>query len=151
MSNKTILAPAQPYVPWLWLLLGLFTIRVIAQPLALIFDFPYLPDFESWHGGVLPYPVLVVAQLFILTWLVNTARQFTRNTVIPNRNLGLVMLVLASIYFGAMLTRLILGFTILSTNRWFSSHLPAFFHLVLASYLILYGHFHFRYGDKGQH
>lgn len=56
------------------------------------------------------------------------------------------MLAFGGIYFTTMLVRLVLGLTILSTNRWFSSILPTMFHLVLASYLLVYGHFHFRYG-----
>jgi hypothetical protein len=54
------------------------------------------------------------------------------------------MLVLGGLYFATMLVRLVLGLTVLSTSRWFSSVLPTMFHLVLASYLLLYGHFHFR-------
>ena len=56
----------QPYALWLWALTALFAIRVISQPLALVIDFRWLPRFESWHSGVMPYPLLVVAQLFIL-------------------------------------------------------------------------------------
>jgi hypothetical protein len=58
----------------------------------------------------------------------------------------MAVLIMASIYFIAMLSRLVLGLTMLGEYRWFTSYLPAFFHLVLASFLLLYGHFHFRYG-----
>jgi hypothetical protein len=56
------------------------------------------------------------------------------------------MLVFGGLYFATMLVRLVLGLTVLSTNRWFSSILPTIFHLVLASYLLVYGHFHFLHG-----
>lgn len=137
---------SRSYAPWLWFLLSLFTVRVIAQPSALLFDVGFLPPFASWHGGVLPYPILLVMQLFILGWLVRTARQFTRGSVTPRYRLGMAVLIMASMYFIAMLLRLVLGLTILGEHRWFTSYLPAFFHLVLASFLLLYGHFHFRYG-----
>ena len=133
------------YVPWLWLLIGLFAIRVIAQPASLLFHSRFLPPFESWHGGVLPYPLLLTFQILILLWQIFTVRQFSISTINPNHRLGLIVLILASVYFIVMLARLILGLTILSEYRWFSSYLPAFFHLVLASFLFLYGHFHFRY------
>ena len=32
--------PSQRYAPWLWLLLGLFVLRGVAQPLALLVDTP---------------------------------------------------------------------------------------------------------------
>jgi len=136
------------YVPWLWLMIGLFTIRVIAQPCSLLFKTKILPPFESWHGAVLPYPVLLLTQLLILAWLVLTARQFTNGSVSPNHRLGVNILIFACIYFTLMLVRLVLGLTILSDHRWFASALPAFFHLVLASFLLLYGHFHFKYGKE---
>ena len=39
-----------------------------------------------------------------------------------------------------MFLRLLLGATVLSDVRWFASPLPAFFHLVLATYLLIYTH-----------
>ena len=41
-----------------------------------------------------------------------------------------------------MLARLLLGFTLLTHVRWFASPLPAFFHLVLAAYVLLFGYVH---------
>ena len=137
---------SRAYAPWLWLLLALFVVRVVAQPLALLTSAPFLPPFESWHSGVLPYPALVAAQLLIIAWFAWTAWRFSTGSVIPNHRLGIWMLAFGGIYFTTMLVRLVLGLTILSTNRWFSSILPTMFHLVLASYLLVYGRFHFRYG-----
>jgi hypothetical protein len=42
-----------------------------------------------------------------------------------------------------MLVRLILGLTVLSGQRWFASPVPTLFHLVLAAYVLLFGHFHY--------
>ena len=137
---------SREYAPWLWLLLALFIVRVIAQPIALLTSAPFLPPFESWHSGVIPYPALVGAQLLIIAWLARTAWRFSRGEVFPRYRLGVWMLALGGVYFGTMLVRLVLGLTVLSTNRWFSSLLPTTFHLVLASYLLVYGHFHFRHG-----
>ena len=47
-----------------------------------------------------------------------------------------------------MLIRLLLGLTIMRDSRWFTSYLPTAFHLVLASWLLVYGHFHLRYGSR---
>ena len=137
------------YAPWLWLLLGLFIIRVIAQPLSLVIDSQLLPRFESWHGGILPYPVLLAAQLLIIAFMARTATRFGRGDVAPRYRLGVWLLVLGSVYFLTMLSRLFLGLTVLRESRWFSAYLPTAFHLVLATWLLFYGHFHFRYGVRG--
>lgn len=134
------------YAKWLWLCAGLFAFRVIAQLFSLIYPSQFLPSFESWHGGVLPYPFLLMTQLLILFWLIITAKQIFLNALTPRRRLGIAVILFAGLYFSAMLLRLILGLTIMSDHRWFASILPACFHLALASYLLLYGHFHLRHG-----
>ena len=124
----------------LWLLTGLFAFRVVAQPAALAFD--GLPSFDSWDGGVLPYPVLLVTQFVILGWLVRTAWRFSTGDVVPHRRVGRVALAFGGVYFAVMFLRMLLGATTLSHVRWFASPLPTFFHLVLATYLLLYGYWH---------
>ena len=135
-----------PYAKWLWLCASLFAFRVVAQLVALLFKPSFLPTFESWHGGVLPYPLLLSTQILIFIWLAWTAQQFSHSKVYPRRRIGMVITIFASLYFLVMLFRLLLGLTILSEHRWFASYIPAFFHLVLASYLFLYAHFHFHHG-----
>lgn len=139
------MSSSRDHARWLWLLLALFIVRVIAQPMALLISAPFLPPFESWHSGVLPYPALVAAQLLIIAWFARTAWRFSRGEVTPRYRLGVWMLVFGGVYFATMLVRLVLGVTVLSSNRWFSSVLPTMFHLVLASYLLVYGHYHFRH------
>ena len=67
----------------------------------------------------------------------------------PRKHLGRVILLLGSLYFTGMLGRLILGATIMDGQRWFASPVPTVFHLVLAAYLIAFGHFHFSQGTNG--
>lgn len=125
----------------LWFLTGLFAFRVAAQPAALAFD-RLLPSFNSWDGGVLPYPVLLVTQLVILGWLASTAWRFSTGRVTVRPLVGRAALAFGGVYFIAMFLRLLLGATVLGDVRWFASPLPAFFHLVLATYLVLYGYCH---------
>ena len=125
----------------LWVLTGLFAFRVVAQPAALVLD-GLLPSFNSWDGGLLPYPVLLATQLVILGWMAQTARRFSAGTVTPRPAIGRAAMVFGWLYFSVMFLRLLLGATLLSDVRWFASPLPAFFHLVLASYLLIYGYRH---------
>ncbi|HJP61590.1 MAG TPA: hypothetical protein VJ865_16395 [Gemmatimonadaceae bacterium] len=107
-----------------------------------------MPRFESWHSGVLPYAGLVAAQVLIIAWFARTAWRFGKGDVVPRSRLGLYFLVFGSVYFLFMLARLALGLTIMRDSRWFTSYLPTAFHLVLASWLLVYGKFHFQYGHK---
>ena len=56
------------------------------------------------------------------------------------------MMALGGVYFAAMVTRLRLGSTVLAEGSWLAGPLTTAFHLVLATYVLLYGHFHWRYG-----
>lgn len=131
---------------WLWLFAALFALRVAAQPLALVVEAPWLPRFESWHGGALPYSALLASQIVILAWLVLTARRVSAGMSAPSRKFGKLLLGAAGLYGGAMVLRLVLGATLLRDDRWFASPLPALFHLVLAGYLFVLGRVHYRHG-----
>jgi hypothetical protein len=127
----------------LWVLATLFLIRVVAQPLALI-GLPLIPSFDAWYSGVVPYGGLLVAQLVILAVLVSSTWMLWKGRVSPRRRTGVILLVAGSIYGGVMIARLVLGATILRDHSWFARPLPTVFHLVLAGFLLVYGHFHFR-------
>ena len=127
---------------WLWLLAGLFAVRVAAQPLALVVESPLLPRFDTWHGGVLPYPVLLASQLAILAWLAARARQATNGAVRPSRKLGRLLFGASLVYGATMTLRLALGVTLLDDHRWFASPLPTVFHIVLAAWLFVYARVH---------
>jgi hypothetical protein len=114
----------------------------VAQPAALVVGAAWLPSFESWHGGVLPYPLLLSSQAAILGWLGWTARRVGAGSIEPNRRVGRAALTFGAVYFAVMLVRLVLGVTVLTHLRWFASPLPAFFHLVLATYVLLFGVVH---------
>ena len=83
-AMKAMNSPAsQRYAPWLWLLLGLFALRVVAQPLALQVDTQLLPRFESWHGGLLPYPVARSHRRSSFCGSRAPSRAFTRRRGLP--------------------------------------------------------------------
>lgn len=138
-------APA--YGRWLWLLAALFVARVIAQPLALLIDRPFLPPFDAWHSGVVPYGVLVATQVAIVAVMCRAAWRMSRSRVAPDRRFGVLMLAAGGVYLVIMLLRLVLGATALSEQPWFARPLPTAFHLVLAGFMLVYGYFHSHYGS----
>jgi hypothetical protein len=141
-------APSRRYAPWLWLLLALFAFRVVAQPLSLVVQLTILPSFESWHSAALPYPLLLASQVLLLAAMGWTTYRFTKGVVRPRRSVGSVGLTLGSLYFLAMVARLLLGVTVLSHHRWFASPIPTVFHLVLAAWVLVFGHFHWAHGGE---
>jgi hypothetical protein len=142
MSDTGKTALASRYEPWLWLLTGLFSLRVMAQLSTLFVDIPYLPPFAHWHSGALPYGLLLACQLAIIALLIRTAVVFSSGRVSPVHRVGVVLLIAGVAYFALMLARLILGLTVLGDHQWFTSHIPTFFHLVLATFVLLLGKFH---------
>ena len=147
--TKSPLQDQKHYAPWLWLLIALFSFRVAAQLVQARFAVPCLPAFEQWQGASLPYGVLFASQIPILLLFAVIAWRFSTGRMKPCPLVGVAMLSLGGLYFAVMFLRLVLGLTVLSHSHWFASYLPALFHLVLASFLLLVGDFHWRNRERG--
>ncbi len=134
--------PYKVYGTLMWFLTALFACRVAAQLLILNFPELPLPAFERWHSEVLAYPILVTCQLAILLVLGFLSQRVFSDQLIPNRKRAQRLLVLGATYFLIMLFRLFLSLSIihlpgLSDLAWFQRPLPSFFHLVLASFILM--------------
>ena len=130
----------RPYTLALWGLTLLFGLRILAQPLAQLV--PALPGFNAWHGGVLPYPVLLLSQLAIAAMMINTNLRLGRGAIMPHSRLGRWLAWLGSLYFAGMLLRLVLGQTRYAGSPWLDRPLPTLFHLVLAAWILLLARYH---------
>jgi len=140
--NEMTLNDPRRYAPLLWLLLGLFTFRVTTQLLLTIGDIPYLPPFEQWHSDAIPYELLLASQFLILWIMVKQTMLFFKGTVTSNRTTGKVLFCLGVIYFVSMFVRLVLGLTVFTESRWFTNYIPTFFHIVLASFVLVISFYH---------
>lgn len=138
--------PAQygPYGRWLWLLLGLFLVRVVAQSLAALTGWTWLPPFSAWQSGALPYPLLLAAQLAIAAGMAAAAAGVSAGRTRPRPAVGRVLAAVAMVYGGVMGTRLVLGLTAFRGHWWLDAPLPTVFHLGLTTFIALYGHYHLR-------
>jgi len=130
----------RPYTLALWGLTLLFGVRILVQPLSQLV--PALPGFDVWHGGVLPYPVLLLSQLAIAAMMINVNLRLGRGAIMPRPRLGRWLAWLGSLYFAGMLLRLVLGQTLFSGSSWFDRPFPALFHLVLAAWILLLARYH---------
>ena len=129
------------YFSWMLLLAGLSGLRVFAQLIQAIYPLPFIPPFQAWHGAVMPYPVLVVSQFVVVLVMVAVLLRVKADTVVPRRWKYWFCFSLGGLYFSFMAFRLLAGLTFLSNHPWFSKSLPAFFHVVLASFILLFGHY----------
>lgn len=126
----------------MWLTGGAFAVRVVAQPAAALTGVPFLPSFESWQSGAAPYALLLAAQIAILAWMARTARRVGRGAERPSATRGRLIGGVAAAYCAVMLARLVLGLTRFAGHWWLDAPLPTVFHLVIASYLAVYAHYH---------
>ncbi len=135
--------------PYFVLLLALFLFRVIAQLLQYFFNLPLLPSFEAWDSGTLPYGTLIIFQLTILFIFSKVIYKIAAEKIKPNLKTGYIFTTFGALYFAIMFFRLITGLSLFKEVKWFSYPIPSFFHLVLASFLILFGYFHLSY-NRGE-
>jgi uncharacterized protein len=141
--------PAYPaYVVILWSLGLLFFLRVIGQLIQQTNSVAWLPQLGAWQGSSLPYGFLLSSQLFILAVMLRIAQQHSRGCVQKNTSKGKWLLVFGALYFVGMAGRLVIGIADLSMHPWFQKFIPAFFHLVLATFVLLLAAFHLNLIDK---
>jgi len=126
----------------LFFLTALFAFRVVAQLVQVWHPISFLPPFDVWHSGALPYRWLVGTQVVIMAICLRIVWKLFNNTIIPSLRKGHLLLVFGFIYFLGMCIRLFLGTTVASEHNWFGAILPTVFHLVLGAFVILYGRFH---------
>jgi ornithine lipid hydroxylase len=139
MSAISEQKPARGAAIALAVLLTLFVGRVAAQLWQYFWPTDALPPFAAWQSGTLPYPVLVASQLAIVVASIWTIVSILHGKLGAHRRVGAVVLVVGFLYFGFMAFRLVAGLTFLRDSPFFGVILPALFHLVLASMLIIVG------------
>ncbi len=134
MRNR--LARMQPLL--LWTLQGLFLMRVLGQVYVGLYSPDWLPPWSEWHSGLLPYSLLLPAQLLLLMWMTvisydNTRRagQFHVESARMRRRLRWI----AALYAGVMLLRYVATMALEPEMRWLHGTIPIAFHFVLAAYI----------------
>ena len=128
----------------LTILFLLFTFRVVAQLVQKFYALSFIPQFDKWQSGALPYPVLIAIQLIIILICTKLLVQLARGRTTPKPMVGVIYMGLGGVYFSVMLFRLVGGLTFGSEHHWWSATIPTAFHLVLASFLLLLGRCYYR-------
>ncbi|MBI3454694.1 MAG: hypothetical protein HY002_02740 [Candidatus Rokubacteria bacterium] len=140
--------------PLLWALLILFILRVAAQLLIAVGLANFLPPWEEWYSGLLPYPWLLASQVLIILVFGSVCLQFSRGHgffVWPNRALSSGLVAVGAIYLLVMVIRYVIRMSLYPHERWTGGALPIFFHWVLARFLLVLGTYHRRATRNGEH
>lgn len=122
---------------WLWLLLGLFSLRVVGQVVVGVFAPAWLPPWDQWQSGLLPYPVLLIAQVVLITWMWRLCRDNTGRAgrfTVRSERLRQGLRIFAAIYAASMLLRYVVTQSV-TDAAWWHDTIPVVFHLVLAGYV----------------
>ena len=132
-------APLASFKPLLlWTLQGLFLLRVLGQVYVGLYAPEWLPPWPEWYSGLLPYPLLLPAQLLLLMWMTviscdNTraAGRFCVESARVRRRLRWV----AALYAAVMAVRYVVTMALAPEMRWLHGTIPIAFHWVLAGYV----------------
>ena len=124
----------------LGLLAVLFVGRVVAQLIQYFQPVDFLPRFEEWQSGALPYAVLVALQVAIIAGQVRVVRAVSGGRCILRQDWLPRVSAFAAIYLAVMGFRLIAGLTFATGGGWLDARLPTIFHLVLAGFLLVWMH-----------
>ena len=122
----------------LWMLLALFTLRVLGQLLVFAGVAPFLPPMDEWQSGLLPYPVLLASQMVILAILATVCAHFARGDgyfVRSKKWLGTPLWIIGWLYAIGMIVR----YALLRRDA-----IPVVFHIFLASFLLVVAEHHRR-------
>lgn len=130
------------FVVFLWLLTILFVLRVLGQFVQSIAPVSWLPEFGRWHGSATPYWLLLAIQLAIIVIMARAIFKYGSRMVVARRTKGKWLLAFGAVYFASMAIRLAIGLVDPASSPWFQKTIPAFFHLVLSSFVLLIGAYH---------
>ena len=129
----------------LWTLLFLFILRVLGQAAVAFLGVDFLPPMREWYSGLIPYNLLLTAQIAIIGLMTKICIDFSRGVgffIAPKPAFGKPALYFGYLYLTAMVIRYILRMTLIPEARWFGGTIPIFFHFVLATFVILFARYH---------
>jgi hypothetical protein len=107
---------------------------------------PFLPPAEAFQGSNLPYAVLLSSQLAILTAMFYLTFRMQTGAMVPSRRIGLGLAWAGGIYMALSIGRIAVGLALPEADPWFSAWIPAFFHSVLAGFVLTVSLYHLRTG-----
>lgn len=123
-------------------LTALFAVRVAGQALQRWAPVGALPAFDDFQGSSLPYWLLLSVQIFLLACMVSIASDVAAGTRRRNARAARVLLWVGGLYMAGSTARILLGVVLPDPHAWFTAWIPAFFHVILAAYVLTLAAYH---------
>jgi hypothetical protein len=126
----------------LWGCVALFALRVMGQLEALLVGPGWLPDMDAWYSGLMPYYLLLPAQIAILMIMSIVAwNRRIRSGAFARANprMAGALRLFALVYFTVMSVRLGVNVIENGAEFWREGAIPVAFHWVLALFLLVAG------------
>jgi hypothetical protein len=113
--------------------IALFFARVVAQIEVWLVEPTWLPEADAWYSGLLPYPLLLPAQIALLMFMTVLALRGR----ISSPRVAVVVRGFALCYFAMMAVRLALTLARHGSLFYLKGAIPVAFHWVLALFALL--------------
>ena len=126
---------------------ALFVLRVLGQAVAAVWNVGFLPPFEQWYSGLVPYPLLLGSQIAIAALMLGIVADFARGEgffVSLRPRTGRILVGLGALHALAMVARYVVTMAAYPERRWFTGTIPIWFHLVLAAFVLTLGLYQLR-------
>ena len=123
-----------------------FLLRVVGQAAQRWMPHAWLPPVDEWQGSGMPYPILLGAQIVILTLLAFVLISMAQGRRVMGRLACRAVIGVGVVYFAIMAIRLMAGILWLPENHWFTAWISIKLHLALASIALIWGWHQLRVG-----
>jgi hypothetical protein len=123
-----------------WLATAAFLLRVLGQVHVLLRAPDGLPPMPAWYSGLLPYPVLLPAQIVLLMLMAVLADRCSAAPDQPRHRAPVLRALrgVALAYFAVMAARLVWTLRMHGGEFYLHGGIPIAFHWVLALFLLVY-------------
>jgi len=124
----------------MWCCVAMFAARVVGQFEALLVAPAWLPDMDAWYSGLLPYHLLLPAQIVILMLMAviaSSRRVRSGGFARANPRIAGALRIFAGIYFVVMAVRLAVTINANGSDYWREGAIPVAFHWVLALFVLV--------------
>jgi hypothetical protein len=117
-------------------LTALFALRVAGQAIQRWMPQPFLPDFAAFQGSSLPYWLLLTIQIMLLAVMMRAAGRVANGGHRMQPRAQRLLQAFGIVYMTGSLGRIAVGVALPGAPAWFTAWLPAFFHVVLAAFVL---------------
>jgi hypothetical protein len=123
----------------------LFLLRVVGQILVVLRAPPWLPRMEGESWNLVPYRVLLPAQILFLALMsaiIASVRLGRGPLGVEHPGFGRFLIYASCVYAAVMALRYVVRMARRPAERWFGGAIPIVFHMVLAAFVFTWGRYH---------